>query len=393
MGSALTQRKWKHSLNGPRPKISSKYEVFLGMTSYYRRFVKGYRTIARPLTELLKRGGFKWDPDADNAFKQLNEALVSTHVLGLPDLSKAFTIEADLSQHGIGAVLMQNRHWVAYISKYLSPKNQALSVYDKELLALVYAVEKWHSYLSIKPFVIRMDQKSLRHLLEQKLSTPSQFGWLTKLMGMNYKIQYKKGSDNSVADALSRAPHGELLHLSVSSISTELWDMIKREWNEDPKLISLVQPMQQQPREHPRYRWADGTLTRKGKLVVGAILQTRRKILEWLHASPVGGHSGVRATGKRIKSLFYWKNMLRDIKEYILKCDPCLCCKNENVASSGLLQPMPIPQGVWFSIAMDFIEGLLRSNGKDIILVVVDRLSKYAHFVALAHPMTFATLA
>lgn len=185
---------------------------------------------------------------------------------------------------------------MAYINNCLSPKNQALSVYDKELLALVYAVEKWHSCLSIKAFVIKTDQKSLRHLLEQKISTPSRFGSLTKLMGMNYEIQYEKGSDNSVANALSRASLRELLQLTVSGISTELWDMIKREWNEDSKLVNPIEAPQQQLRDHPKYWWADDMLTHGGKLVIGSILQTRSIILEWLHASPVGGHSGVRAT-------------------------------------------------------------------------------------------------
>lgn len=129
---------------------------------------------------------------------------------------------------------MQDQHPIAYISKALSPKNHALSVYDKEMLALVHAVEKWHSYLAIEPFVIKTDQKSLHHLLEQKLSTPSQFGWLTKLMAMNYEIHYKKGKDNLIADALSRASHGEILQLSVSHVSSELWEMIKKEWEEGP---------------------------------------------------------------------------------------------------------------------------------------------------------------
>lgn len=122
---------------------------------------------------------------------------------------------------------MQGHHPIAYISKALSPKNQMLSVYDKELLALMYAVEKWHSYLAIQPFVIKIDQRSLRYLLEQKLSTPSQFGWLTKLMGMVYEIQYKRGKENSVANVLSRATHGELLQMEVSSVSSELWSLIK----------------------------------------------------------------------------------------------------------------------------------------------------------------------
>lgn len=175
----------------------------------------------------------------------------------------------------------------------------------------MYAVEKWHPYLSIQPFIIRMDQRSLRYLLEQKLSTPSQFGWLTKLMGMSYEIQYKKGKENSVVDGLSRATHGELLQLAVSSVSLELWGLIKEEWEKDEKLKELIKHIIHDPGRQPKYKWDNGQLTRKGKLVVGSTLQTNEVILEWLHASPVGGHFGVKATKKRIKSLFYWKGMQR----------------------------------------------------------------------------------
>lgn len=111
-----------------------------------------------------------------------------------------------------------------------------------------------------------MDQKSLRHLLEQKLSTPSQFGWLTKLMGMSYEIQYKKGRENSVADALLRATHGELLQLTVSSISMELWDLIKSEWEQDPKLLELIDQIKQHPGKsgkYLKYKWSNGVLMRK----------------------------------------------------------------------------------------------------------------------------------
>lgn len=176
-------------------------------------------------------------------------------------------------------------------------------------------------------------------------------------MGLQYEIQYKKGKENTVADALSRATHGKILQMSVSSVSSELWGLIKREWENDPKLVELIAQIQQKPSEYPKCKWVDGILTRKGRLVIGASLQTRNIILEWLHASPVAGHSGVRATEKRIKSIFYWKGMLRDIKAYILQCEPCLRCKTETVASPGLLQPLPIPQGVWYIIAMDFFKG------------------------------------
>lgn len=95
-------------------------------------------------------------------------------------------------------------------------------------------------------------------------------------MGMNYEIQYKKGKENLVADALSRATHGELLQLSVSSISGELWDLIQREWREDPKLLELIKQIEQHPEKSLKYKWSNDILTRRGRLVVGSTLQTRK---------------------------------------------------------------------------------------------------------------------
>lgn len=111
--------------------------------------MRNYGVIAKPITNLLKRGSFKWTAEAEGAFQQLKAALVSSPVLALPDLQKPFTVEIDAFQTCIGAMLMQEQHLIALISKTLSPKNQLLSVYDRELLTAVYAVDKWYHYLSV----------------------------------------------------------------------------------------------------------------------------------------------------------------------------------------------------------------------------------------------------
>ena len=190
----------------PKPTNVKLLRGFLGLTGYYRKFVKDYGKISAPLTSLLKKDAFQWSDKASAAFDKLKAAMTTTPVLALPDFNRPFIIEADASGVGIGAVLMQNGRPLAYTSKALSPSHQNMSVYDKEMLAIVHAVTRWRPYLIGQRFQIKTDHKSLKYFLEQKISSPEQQKWVTKLLGFDYEIIYKKGKENVVADALSRLP-------------------------------------------------------------------------------------------------------------------------------------------------------------------------------------------
>ena len=192
----------------PQPQNVSQLRGFLGLTGYYKRFVKGYGTICKPLTSLLKKNQFKWNEEAAKAFEVLKDAMVSPLVLALPDFLREFMIETDASGIGIGAVLMQGGHPLAFISKALAPKHQCLSVYEKELLAIVYAVTKWHHYLMGRHFSIKTDHQSLKHLFQQRITFPGQHSWLTKLMEYDYDISYKKEKETVATDALSKVHMG-----------------------------------------------------------------------------------------------------------------------------------------------------------------------------------------
>ena len=146
--------------------------------------------------------------------------MVTAPVLALPDFKEEFTIETDASGIGLGVVLMQKGHPIAYIGKALAPRR--LSAYEKELLAVVYAVEKWKPYVIGRYFIIKTDPFSLKYLLEQKISTPFQSKLLPKLLGLDYNILYRKGSENTVADALSRNTSAEIMETVLSSIDTDL---------------------------------------------------------------------------------------------------------------------------------------------------------------------------
>ncbi|KAF3641486.1 hypothetical protein FXO38_21615 [Capsicum annuum] len=203
-GVSMDMHKVESVLNWPPPTNLNLLRGFLGLVGYYRRFIKGYGTIARPLNNLLKKGNFKWNDATDTAFKKLKKAITSAPILALPDFFKEFMVETDASGEGIGAMLVQENKTIAFFSQGLSDRNKALAVYERKLLAVVTAVQKWRSYLLGRPFVIKTDHHKLKYLLEQRITTPSQQKWLIKLLGFDYSIQYKKGKDNVVADALSR---------------------------------------------------------------------------------------------------------------------------------------------------------------------------------------------
>lgn len=162
--------------------------------------------------------------------------MTSAPVLALPNFDLPFTVETDASAKGIGAVLQQQGHPIAFVSKA-----QGLSTYEKECLAILMAVEHWRHYLQSAPFTILTDQKSLTHLDDQRLSTPWQHKALSKLMGLTYQIQYKKGTDNRVADALSRAPHTATYELSAVSVLRPVWlQDVQTAYTQDPSATQLL---------------------------------------------------------------------------------------------------------------------------------------------------------
>jgi hypothetical protein len=176
---------------------------FLGLTGYYRKFIAGYGTVAGPLTALLKREAFRWLEEANEAFQQLKQALMTTPLLQMPDFSKRFVVDCDASGAGFGAVLHQGDGAIAFFSRAVAPHHQKLPAYERELIGLVKAVRNWRPYLWGRAFTVRTDHYSLKFLLDQRLSTISQHTWVSKLFGYDLTVEYRPGKLNGAADALS----------------------------------------------------------------------------------------------------------------------------------------------------------------------------------------------
>nr|GEX61992.1 hypothetical protein [Tanacetum cinerariifolium] len=305
-----------------------------------------------------------------------------------------FVVETDASGKGIKAVLCQNGHPIAYWSKTLSAKHQALSTYEKEFLAVVAALDKWKGYLLDRHFKIKTYHFSLKYLLNQKLTTPFQFKWLPKLLGYDYEIVYKKGSENVVVDVLLRVDSsGEFLQIIFSSVSSGVWDKVKDSWENDLDTQNLIKSLENHSYKGKKYSWTGEILKRKGKVIVGNDPELRKELVHHFYDEAIGGHSGAHVTIKKLGPLFYWKGLKKMVKQMIRDCDVCQRHKPDLSAYPGLIQPILIPERIWKEIFMDYIEKLPTSYEKSVILTVVDRLSKYAHFIPLTQPFTTSQVA
>lgn len=207
-------------------------------------------------------------------------------------------------------------------------------------------------------------------------------------MGLSYRIVHKKGSDNKVADALSRVLPSDTYELSAISTVTPLWLLdIQHSYQEDPHAKQLLAQLAvHQPLGH--YKLQEGLIKYKRRIWIVSNHDLQNKIISSLHCSAIGGHSGMEVTYNRIKTSFAWSKLKQTVQSFIAQCSICLQAKTERVAYPGLLAPFPIPDGSWQVLTMDFIEGIPKSGGFNCILVVVDKFSKYAYFLALSHPFT-----
>ena len=270
-GISTDSRKVQDMVSWPPPTNVKDLRSFLGLAGYYRKFVRHFAVIARPLTDLLKKHVlYVWTSAHQAAFDALKAALSSAPVLAAPDFNKPFALETDACGNGVGAVLLQAGHPIAYISKPLGPKSAGLSTYEKEYLAILLAVEQWRSFLQHAEFTIYTDQRSLTHLSDQRLNTPWQQRVFTKLLGLQYKIVYKRGSDNRAADALSRRPHvSAQVYLAASSAIPSWTSAIVQGYDLDSASQTILSKLTVDPVSIPHFSLQDGLLRYKKENLAG----------------------------------------------------------------------------------------------------------------------------
>ncbi|WVZ49383.1 hypothetical protein U9M48_000750 [Paspalum notatum var. saurae] len=388
-GVAMNEDKIWAVLSWPVPRTVRAVRGFLGLAGYYRRFIKDYGATAAPLTKLLRTEGFRWTPETETAFMNLRKALTQAPVLQLPDFQRPFIVECDASGSGFGAVLHQGEGAVAFFSRPIAPRHAKLAAYERELIGLVQAVRYWRPYLWGRLFVVKTDHRSLKFLLDQRLSTIPQHQWASKLIGFDFTVEFKPGHTNVVADALSRRNTDETTGAcaALSGPIFSLFDDLRTELEHTPDLATV---WAHAAAGTEGWSSVDGLLLKNNRVFVPPTSPLVPAIIADAHTA---GHEGIQKTLHRVCATFHIPGDRGLVRQHVSSCRVCQQNKTEHLRPAGLLQSLEVPSTVWADIAMDFVEGLPRVNGKTVILTVVDRFSKFAHFIPLAHPYTAMTVA
>jgi len=372
----------------PQPTTLKELQSFLGLANYYRKFIEKFSAIAAPLTDATRNASqtrpIVWTDAMVQAFETLKDALTKAPCLRIPDPDGEFEVITDASEDAkaIGAVLMQNGHPVAYESKKLDKHQVNYSVHDKEMCAIMHALDRWRPFLLGKHFKCYTDHRSLVHFKSQSNLNQRQLRWQEKAADYDMEILYKPGKENVVADALSRVRINLLCPLPTNSVKKQV-----RVGYKNSPLGKLIKEVGRREEPTERYTMENGFLYYRTdeyspwRLCLPEI-PYRDTVIHDNHDLTIAGHPGYAKTYSKIARNYYWPNMGSDIRKHVQQCDACQRTKPSNRPPAGKLRPLPIPQRPWNSIAMDFLGQIPASaKGNDMILIVIDRLTKMARFL------------
>jgi len=208
-------------------------------------------------------------------------------------------------------------------------------------------------------------------------------------MGYDYEIQYRSGTHNQAADALSRlSEHGSSVSLLLSVPSLNFLDELRRQLEVDPAYMQRRNDIRNSPATHPELSISGALILRRGRIWLPQNFPLIPTLLIEFHATPTGGHAGVTKTLARISENFYWEGLRADVTQFVAKCVDCHYMKYETKRPAGLLCPLPVPHRPWDYLSLDFIVGLPPFHSNTVILVVVDRFSKGVHLGMLPQSHT-----
>jgi len=390
----------------PPPTSVKAVRSFLGHAGFYRRFIKDFSKIANPLCKLLEKDhSFVFSDDCRLAFEELKRRLVTAPIIVAPNWEQPFELMCDASDYAIGAVMGQRKdklvHPIYYASRTLSGAQLNYTVTEKEMLAVVFAFDKFRSYLIGSKVIVYTDHATLRYLIAKKESKPRLIRWVLLLQEFDLEIRDRKGAENQVADHLSRLEGAEK-KVEVEDITETFPDeqllavtLEEAPWYADianylasgivPYDLSSVQK-KKFFRDCHMYYWDEPYLFRicVDNMIRRCIPEIdQSSVLQACHASPYGGHfGGVRTAAKVLESGFYWPTVFKDAHLWVKGCDECQ--RTGNISRRHEMPMNPIQEVEVFDVwGIDFMGPFVSSYSNKYILVAVDYVSKWVEAAAL----------
>jgi transposase InsO family protein/predicted aspartyl protease len=428
-GISVDTGKTKAIEDWPVPRDKHQLRSFLGLCTYYRRFVMGFASIAKPLTKLTEEARkFDWDQSCQRAFEQLKKALLTSPILGYPNEHGNFVLDTDASNYGIGGILSQlqdgQERVIGYFSKTLSKPERNYCVTRRELLAVVKSVEHFYKYLYGRKFLLRTDHAALKWLMQFKNPEGQVARWIERLQEYDFEIEHRAGTRHNNADALSRRPCSkDCKHCNraeeqdsgavrLTTVIDEAWQpgelhkyqqadpdlQLIRDWKESGQKPTWNQIAPHTP--SVKSYWAqwdslvidddglikrvvendDGTEEKRQLLVPSS---RRAEVLQQLHDGSAGGHLGVHKTLEKVRSRFYWNNLKDDVRDWCRKCTICAASNGPPRRPKAPMQQYNVGspfERIAIDIAGPFPE---TDHQNKYILVVMDYFSKWVEAYAL----------
>ena len=431
----------------PVPTTLKSLQSFLGFCNFYRTFLPDFGRVARPLTKLLKQGCWeRLGTAAVEAFERVKELILSDQVRAHYDYNRLTRMETDASDGVVGGVLYQLQDdmiWrpICFYSKTMSPAEMRYPIHDKEMLAVMMCLKEWRKLLvglQKGPFAIITDHRALEYFTTKQLLNPRQARWADELCDFNFRLTYRPGSFNVVADALTRkheevrtqkakdiearqmtlldpshvlggddtqAAHAAAVSIAIAVVSTaaEITELLPVETNKSPenpsesetdvhdsweiadRILHLnrtdnsMQPLRDNAAlPNCRYQMKDGLLLHKERLFVPATNFIRTQLIKAAHATTASAHPGKTKTRQNVMDEYYWPGMSGDIDTYVANCKICRRTHAPRDKKPGLLRSLPVPDRPWQHVAMDFKSFPRDKKGYNNVFVVIDRFGKRA---------------
>lgn len=384
-GLLVDPQKVEAILKIPSPKNVKEVRQIVGLASWYRRFIPSFSTLCDPLTRLTRKNvPFHWDETCEEALNNLKQHLVSAPILACPDFNLKFIVETDASDFGLGAVLLQRHNdedkVICYLSRSLTKIERRYSTTEKELLGVLFAIEKLRPYLEGTKFTVVTDHYSLKWLFSIKDPAGRIARWALRLQQFDFDVVHRPGKDHLVPDALSRTvPIIDAIvdNTTTAQLSTDKW------------YTNMCKLVTENPKDYPLWMVENGKLLRKTRLrypelernewLIVVPKEKRQEIIQSRHDPPTCGHLGISKTLARINQQYYWPKCHIDVSRYVRNCQVCIQTKPEQKPPIGqMLSTQPTALKPWDILSIDIVGPLPRSNsGFVYILTVLDCFSKY----------------